>query len=183
MVTIWRSFTMRIKLLLIVAPFAMVATVALAKDNEDNAAPPTVFQAVLDCKSVPDPTERLACYDKTVESMATASRQNELVVADRETMKEARKGLFGLGLPKLKLFGGSNSEEVNEIESTIASFRSASDGFLVFTLADGALWKQIDGRSQSPKEGDKVRIRKAAMGSFLAKINDRAAIRVKRLAN
>jgi hypothetical protein len=55
---------MRIKLLLIVAPFAMVATVALAKDNEDNAAPPTVFQAVLDCKSVPDPTERLACLTR-----------------------------------------------------------------------------------------------------------------------
>jgi hypothetical protein len=91
--------------------------------------------------------------------------------------------LFGLGLPKLKLFGGGESEEVTEIESTIAGFRSASDGLLVFTLADGARWKQTDGRPQYPKSGDKIRIRKAALGSFMANINDKPGIRVMRLGN
>ncbi len=174
---------MRFTTLFAATTLALLASVAAAKDKDDNSAPPPVFQAVLDCKSVIDPTERLACYDKTVDSMAAASREKDLVVADRATMKEARKGLFGLGLPKLKLFGGGDSEEVTEIESTIAGFRAASDGLLVFTLADGARWKQTDGRLQYPKAGDKVKIRKAALGSFMANINDKPGIRVMRLGN
>jgi hypothetical protein len=159
------------------------ASGASAKDKDENAPPPPVFQAVLDCKSVVDPTERLACYDHTVGTMATASDKRDLVVADRSTMKEARRGLFGLGLPKLKLFGGDESEDVTEIESTIAGFRSASDGLLIVTLADGARWKQTDGKAQYPKAGDKIKIRKAALGSFMANINDKIGFRVIRLTN
>jgi hypothetical protein len=172
-----RSFLLSAAILILLSPGAM------AKDKDDNAPPPPVFQAVLDCKAVADATARLACYDRTVDSMATATSNRDLVIADRSTMKEARRGLFGLGLPKLKLFGGDESEDVTEIESTIAGFRSASDGFLVFTLADGARWKQTDGKSQYPKAGDKIRIRKAALGSFMANINDKVGFRVIRVAN
>lgn len=174
---------MRLFVLPAAALFALAAPVVVAKDKDENTAPPPVFQAVLDCKSVSDSAARLSCYDKTVESMAAASREKELVVADRETMKEARKGLFGLGLPKLKLFGGGDSEEVTEIESTIAGFRSATDGLLVFTLADGARWKQTDGRAQYPKAGDKIKIRKGALGSFIANINDKTGFKVIRVAS
>ncbi len=159
-----------------------LSTVAFAKDKAESAPPP-VFQAVLDCKAVTDPTKRLACFDSTVGAMATASREKELVIADRATMKEARRGLFGLGLPSLKLFSGDGSEEVTEIESNIAGFRSAPDGQLVITLTDGARWKQTDGRQQYPKIGDKIRIRKAALGSFFANINGDLGIKVMRLAN
>ncbi len=174
---------MRFSVLYASAISISLTSAAIAKDKEDNSAPPPVFQAVLDCKTVADATERLACYDKTVESMAAANREKELVVADRATMKEARQGLFGLGLPKLKLFGGGDSEEVTEIESTITGFRSASDGLLVFTLADGARWKQTDGKTQYPKAGDKIKIRKGSLGSFIANINEKTGIKVIRLGN
>ncbi len=172
---------MRSSVLPAAALLIFITPVVSAKDND--VAPPPVFQAVLDCKAVSDPTERLTCYDKTVESMAAANRDKELVVADRATMKEARQGLFGLGLPKLKLFGGGDSEEVTEIESTIAAFRAAPDGLMIVQLADGARWKQTDGRPQYPKIGDKIRIRKASLGSFMANINEKPAIRVVRMGN
>jgi hypothetical protein len=137
-----------------------------------------VFQAVLDCKLIVDSTERLACYDRTVESMQTASQQKELVVADRESVREAKKGLFGLSLPNLKLFGSGKDDEIK-----VKSFQDIADGKVIFVLEDGARWKQTDGRQQFLKTGDTVIIKKAALGSYMAKINGRPAIRVMRLAN
>jgi hypothetical protein len=163
-------------------------TVALpvqAKDRQpDIAGPaPAVFQAVLDCKPVADPAARLACFDKAVGALNAARDANELVVTDRATVREAKKGLFGLALPSLKLFGDGKDEEVTEIESKIVGIRLAGDGFPTFTLEDGARWKQTDGRNTYPKPGQKIRIRKAALGSYMASINDQPGVRVVRQAN
>lgn len=173
-----RTFTMFTAILCIA-----FAPAAFAKDDEQKDAPPPVFQAVLDCKAIADSTERLACYDRTVDTMAAANANRDLVVADRAQVKEAQKGLFGLTLPKIRIFGGRDSDEVKEIESTITDFRRNEDGALIITIADGARWKQIDSYPQSAKIGDKIRIRKAALGSYFANISGRAAIRVSRLAN
>ena len=158
---------------------------AEAKDKTDITPPPAIFQAVVDCRAIPDAAERLACFDRTVSALATATTAKDLVVLDRESMRETRKGLFGFSLPKLKLFGGGEEDEkdaVREIESTISGLRSAKDGFPIFTLADGARWKQTDGRNMFPKIGQKIRIRAASLGSYMASIDGRAGVRVMRLA-
>jgi hypothetical protein len=169
--------------LVLTAALASAALPAQAKDDPDPATPPPVFQAVIDCKVIADPTARLACYDKAVSAMDAAREAKDLVIADRSTMREAKRGLFGLSLPKLKLFGGSDSEEVSEVESTISAISRGRDGYYVFTLQDGARWKQTEGRDTFPKVGQSIKIRKAMMGSFMANVNDRTAIRVVRLAN
>jgi hypothetical protein len=176
---------MRHSTLIVAALLANVATGVFAKDKDtDKAAPtPAVFQAVLDCKTVADATERLACYDKTVGSLETASTQREILVAERATVKEAEKGLFGLNLPKIRIFGGGDDDEVKEIESTISSFRRDENGALIITIADGARWKQLDIGYQSAKVGDKIKIRKAALGSFFGNINGRSGMKMTRLAN
>jgi hypothetical protein len=165
--------------------YAAMAGAAMAKDKNEDAgsAPPPVFQAVLDCKAIADAAERLTCYDSSVAAMETASQSKDLVVADRSTMREAQRGLFGLSLPKIRLFGGDESEEVTEIESTVASYRAARDGFIILELADGARWKQTEGRQQYPKVGDKVRVRKGALSSFFASIDDDPGFKVIRLTN
>ena len=104
-------------------------------------------------------------------------------MTDRATVREAKKGLFGLALPSLKLFGDGKDEEVTEIESKIVGIRLAGDGFPTFTLEDGARWKQTDGRNTYPKPGPNIRIRKAALGSYMASINDQPGVRVVRQAN
>ena len=50
-------------------------------------------------------------------------------------------------------------------------------------VEDGARWKQTDGRALYPKVGDKIRIRRAALGSFMANINKDVGFKVVRLAN
>lgn len=164
---------------------AAISGAVLAKDNseDETSTPPPVFQAVLDCKAIADSNERLSCYDRSVAAMETASNAKDLVIADRSTMREAKRGLFGLSLPKIKLFGGDDSEEVKEIESTVASFRAARDGFIILELADGARWKQTEGRQQFPKVGDKVRVRKGALSSYFASIDDDTGFKVIRLVN
>ena len=162
------------------ALLAMLAAPAWAEDKSDlPATTPPVFQAVIDCRAMTVSAARLACYDSSVAAMAAASTAHELVVADRATMREARRGLFGLRLPRIKLFGGEG-EEVTEIIGTIAAVRSASDGMAVFTMEDGARWKQTEGRNQYAKSGDKIRIHQGAMGSFIANINEAPGIRVAR---
>jgi len=159
-----------------------VAAPAVAKDKKP-VAPPAVYQAVVDCRGIAEAAQRLACFDRTVGEMAKAGEEKDLVVLDREAMRETRKGLFGFSLPKLKLFGGGDDDdqEVTEIESTIAGIRTANDGMPIFTIADGAKWKQTEGRNVFPKVGDPIRIKKATLGSYMANVNKRAAVRVARL--
>ncbi|MCA1661564.1 MAG: hypothetical protein LC648_05175 [Novosphingobium sp.] len=154
-----------------------------AKDKDKGATPPAVYQAVVDCRALADPAQRLACFDRTVGEMAKAGDDKDLVVLDRETMRETRKGLFGFNLPKLKLFGGGDDDdqEVTEIESTISGIRTANDGMPIFTIADGARWKQTEGRNVFPKVGDPIRIKKATLGSYMANVKQRAAVRVMRM--
>jgi hypothetical protein len=161
---------------------ALVAVPAAAQDR-DQPAPPAVYQAVIDCEAIAEPAQRLACFDRSVAALKTATRERQVVVVDRGTVREARRGLFGLSLPRIKLFGNDDdTEEVTAIDGTIASVRMASDGLPIFVLEDGARWKQTDGRNVFPKAGQPIHIKRAAMGSYMANVNKQPGVRVIRLA-
>lgn len=170
---------------LIFAGLALLAasSPAAASDDQEPAPTPAVFQAVLDCEKVSEPQERLACFNRTVAALAAASRNRELAVFDRSTMREARRGIFGLGLPRLKIFGGDQSDEVTEIDSKITGVRTANDGMPIFVLEDGARWKQTDGRNVFAKAGHAIHIRRAALGSYVARVDKQPGVRVVRIAN
>lgn len=164
------------------------ATVAFPAAGEAREAAkademPAVFQAVVNCREIAGESERLACFDRTVAAMASARDQKDLVVADRDTLRETKKGLFGFTLPKLRLFGDTEGEEVAQIETTISAVRSARDGMAVFTLQDGAHWKQTDGGQSWARAGDKIVISRAALGSYMAKVAKLPPVRVVRLPN
>ncbi|MBK6802961.1 hypothetical protein [Novosphingobium sp.] len=157
------------------------AAPALADKPVEVATQPPVFRAVIDCKALPDPQARLACYDKAVGALAAAAETRDVLVVDRATARSTKRSLFGLALPRIKLFGDNDDEEVEQIESTITTAYDAKDGMSVFVLADGARWKQTEGRFTYPKAGQPIVIRRAALGSFFAKVNNQAAVRVIRL--
>lgn len=102
-------------------------------------------------------------------------------MADRDTMREARRGLFGLSLPTLRLFGGGGAEEITAIDGTIDSSYAAKDGNFVFVLTDGGRWKQIEGRPAYARKGDSIHIEKASLGSYFAKIGKSQSARVVRI--
>lgn len=177
---------MRAKLL--AAGMILAASAAPAQAGEKEraleaaTAPPPSYKAVLDCRTVADAAQRLACYDRSVAALATATEARDVVVLDRATIRETKRGLFGVSLPSIKLFGGGDDEEeVQQIESTIASLSGSRDGFPIFVLPDGARWKQTEGRDLFPRVGQKIVVKKTALGGYMAQVNGQPGVRVIRL--
>lgn len=162
--------------------FLLAATPAVAQQSAPRPATPEAFNRAVQCRTIANPQERLACYDREVAAMAAAEAASEIRVVDRAAIRNTRQSLFGLTLPDLNIFGGDDNDPMNEINGTIRSVTQLSDGKWAFTLEDGARWVQIDNRNLSsyPRPGHTVRIRRAAMGSFMANIARNTAIRVRR---
>ncbi|MFO1255036.1 MAG: hypothetical protein U1E37_05135 [Sphingomonadaceae bacterium] len=171
------------RLLCLIAPAAaLLVSPALAKDKDQPAAAqPQVFQAVVDCRKLAGDAERLACYDRSVDALASAADSKQVLVVDRATTEKTKRSLFGLSLPRIKLFGENDDVEIEKIESTLTAVSSARDGSAIFVLADGARWKQTDGRDTFAKAGQTIEIRKGSLGSYFARINGQSGVRVIRL--
>lgn len=153
---------------------------------------PALFKELIDCRAIADAAARLQCYDASVAKVEAAEQRKELVIVDQAEVKKARRGLFGLRLPDLGgLFGGDGDEGkegvaalggLDEITSTIKSASQSNYGRWTIVIEDGAVWTQSETRPiRTPKPGQSIRIRKAALGSFFANVNNQTAIRVVRV--
>jgi hypothetical protein len=174
-----------------IALFAILA-IAPAAHAQNGDAPPrvTVIQQLFDCRTITDPTARLACFDRQVAAIEAAETARDIRIVDREELRETRRGLFGFSLGRLNIFGDgedgaderSNPEAVQEIETTIRQFTRNDIGKLVFVLENGQRWVQTDTNTggRSPRVGQTIRIRRAALGSFMASVEGRPGIRVRR---
>lgn len=175
---------MRIYMTIAILPLCLFGTApAGAADAKD--VRPAIFQKLIDCRAQQDAALRLACFDAQVAALDDAEAKKELVVVDKAQMKQARKSLFGFSLPKISLFGGGDDgaeeEDLKLLETTVSSARQMNDGNWRIQLADGVYWRQMEAKDIfAPKPGDKIKIRRASMGSYLASINGRAAFRIKR---
>jgi hypothetical protein len=179
---------------LLVVAVLLPATAALAADPPNappKTPPPGVVQKLLDCRSIADAGQRLACLDAGVAALAGAVESRAVVVADREQVKKARRGLFGIAPSGFKLFGGGDDARKDDndedrvpdaIEAAISAVGRSGNNWR-FTLDDGSRWVQTDGMTmrRDPRPGMKIRIRSAAMGSYLANVENQTAVRVKRI--
>lgn len=158
-------------------PLLAIAAPAAAQDRSKR------LDALVDCRAIQDPMERLACYDKEVAALDSAEKAKDVVVVDREQVQEAKRSVFGLKLPKLKLFGGGEADEdVGEIVTTVKSITKQSDGRVFFVVEDGARWRQTDDRAVvAVKPGTEVTLSKGALGSYFAKFKGRIGVKVERV--
>lgn len=162
------------------------APAAAQSDAGPEVAPPEVISKMFDCREIEDAEARLACFDREVARVYEAQASRELVIADREQIKETRRGLFGLRLPKIGLFSGGDEggeDDVGQITATLSGASRLRNGRYIYTLEDGARWLEIESSAGSRRysAGDTIVIKKAALGSFKAKVNGRRAVRVRRL--
>jgi len=168
----------------------MIATIMLiesagvaAKQPKDGPPPPQV-NALLACRTIADSEQRLACYDKNAAVIGDAVAKRELVVFDRESVKKTKRGLFGFSIPNLGIFGDDDDEvEIKQIDGEIVSTANNADGGYIFRLADGSRWSQTDSKpiALEPRSGDKVLIKKGALGSYFMSVGKQPGIKVKRI--
>ena len=164
---------------------ALIPAAAVAKDKKAGDPPPAVFQAVIDCRAIGDSSARLACYDAKVATLADAQKSADLFVASKDDIRKARRGLFGLSLPRISIFGGDEDDpedklQVKEIDAVLSGVGGAV-GAWALTLDDGATWVQTDGAyTKTPKPGMKVHIKRGALGSYVASVNGGLGFKVRR---
>ena len=178
---------MDVRHIIIAAAALLVASPALAQDDDDAPTRVPLIQQLYDCRAVAEPTARLACFDRQVAAMETAETARDIRIVDREGVRRTRRGLFGFSLGNINIFGDDNdedeveAEQVTQIDSTITSISTNGDGKYVFRLANEQRWLQTDPpRGRGPQVGMTITIRRGTLGSYLASINDRPAVRVLR---
>jgi hypothetical protein len=160
---------------------SVAAGVAWAADPVGTA--PAV-KAVIECRALTDPTQRLACYDKTVGEMAGADAKGDLITLDQEQRKAIRHQAFGLAMPSFTLFDkGEKPEEASRATFKVAQAWQDLEHRWNFKLETGAVWRQTDTNElyNEPHAGSVADISKGALGSFFMKVDGQQAIRVVRV--
>lgn len=153
---------------------------------------PEIFTNLLQCRTIADNVERLACFDRQVGAMDSAAQRDEVVVLDKSELSKTRKTLFGFSFPKLPFLGDGDDKDgdkapaqeegVTRMEAVIASVRSLGYGKWQIGLEDGAQWMTTEAvAGRDPKVGQTIELKRAAMGSFLGKVDGGRAVRMKRV--
>lgn len=176
-------------------PVVLLLLSALAAPAAAQAPSP----ALLDCAAEADDAVRLACYDKVVAGMSGAAKA---IAAKREaeTAKlNAKRAEEAAAAAKLKAeadakakeqaFGGERLnpgkglEQVDSLETTVGDVFTAKDGFAVFLLANGQLWRQTAGMPLPPvKAGDVVKIERGAISGYrMTLVRQARTVNVKRV--
>lgn len=176
--------------LCLIAGAPMAASVQAAPQRQQPR--PEIFTNLLQCRSITDNAQRLACFDQQVGAMDAAAQRDEVVVLDKSELNKTRKTLFGFSFPKLPFLGGGDDDEdgdkpkeegVTHIDAVIASVRSLGYGKWQIGLEDGAQWMTTEAvTGRDPKPGQKIELKRAAMGSFLGKVEGGRAVRMKRVS-
>lgn len=168
-----------------ILPLTALIIVAAGTAQAQEARRADALERLAGCRAVADAGQRLACYDAAAAALDAAERAGEVVVLDRAQVEETRRGLFGFAVPSLDVFnrGGSpvQAPEIDNVAYVVAQARQADRNVWVFTMEDGSVWRQIDGRMWGrPRAGETAVVRRAALGSYMMNVGDAPAIRVRR---
>lgn len=176
---------------LALAAVAVLACAAPAAAAEDRApAEPELYQKMVACKDIADPAERLACYDRQVTAFDSATKNRDIVIADREEVRKTRRGLFGFTAPIGRLLGlggdgekDAKDEAIERLETKVARVGKTADGGWRLTFEEAGTWEQIDTRGwvMSPKIGQGAVISRGALGSYLVSVDGQRAIKMRRV--
>lgn len=143
---------------------------------------PAQFQKLVDCRAITEPMARLACFDREAAAFEAAERGNDLVVVDRQQIRNTRRSLFGLALPRIPFLDDNDSEaSPTQIEGVVRSARVDGDRWTV-DLGE-SVWRTTESAQFEayPRAGQKVTVRRAALGSYVLKVEGRKGLRAIRV--
>jgi hypothetical protein len=162
---------------------AMAPASAAPRPKPREAGSNALIQALAACRGVSDEKARLGCYDAASARLAEAVESRELVVLDRQEIRQTRRGLFGFSVPNIPLFRGESGEQESQIEAVIAGASSLGAGKWQIRLEDGAIWQTTEtwlGLSD-PRPGQKIVIKRGTLGNYFLRINGQKGMRGRRV--
>ncbi len=146
---------------------------------------PAVITDIAKCRGIGEAMARLACFDAASARLDAAVSSKQLTVLDREGVRQTKRSLFGFSLPAIGLFGRGNEKieapEFSEIDTVIKQVLPLGHDKYEFVLEDGAHWVTTDAMPFRPKAGVKIRIKKAAMGSFFVSVEGQRTVKGRRV--
>lgn len=180
---------MRRALLIAAAVLITAGAAGQAKERAADKPPetPALFRQLTDCRAIADAAQRLACYDRQVAALDAATQSREIVIADKQQVRQARRGLFGFTAPLGRLLGigggDDDAEEIKRLETTVTEVRRTREGALKLVFGENGTWEQIDTRSfgLTPRVGNKAVISKGALGSYIISVDGMPGIKFRRV--
>lgn len=177
----------RLTALALAAPTALIcgvfAPVSLAAQDQIVANSEETIDKLRLCRAIVAAEERLACYDREVGAVLAATDAGTLRVVDSADVEETKRSLFGFTLPRIKLFGGDDGEEMTTLETTITGVRKVGRETWVFQTKEGSVWRIAETRMgwRPPQPGQPVEFKKAAMGSYFIRVNGQMGLKGRRI--
>lgn len=169
---------------MLVVAIALFAMSPVPAGAQKPAAPSPRFAALAACEAITDDARRLACYDREVRALTSSARAGEVQLVDRADIRTARRSLFGFSVPRIGIFGGGDEDIADEMTSTITSVQDAPNRRYRMAIADGnAVWETIESpmRLDRPRRGDKIVIKRGALGSFFLRIDGQIGVKGRRV--
>lgn len=183
----------------------LAAAVATAPAFAQDAAAP-----ILGCRSVVSTADRLACFDREAAALAGAISAGQVAITGRRQAQEDQRATFGLpaaaaaavvvAKPSAPLSApvapaataaiptaaaaptAAVPERLESITTSIVEAIPTVAGFFVLQLGDGSIWRTTEpSRALRPRPGDGIVISRAALGSFMAKVDGGRPVRIKRM--
>lgn len=140
--------------------------------------------ALMRCRAISDNQARLACFDESVTAIDSAERAGTIVFLDQDQVRETNRRLFGFQITNPFTGRDDTAErvQIDEIETALRSAGVSSEGKWIFRLEDNSEWRQIDSAPVRfrNRDGEAVRVRRAALGSYMLTIGNSRAVRVRR---
>ena len=121
-------------------------------------------------------SERLACYDQTIERLSSDATATDAPARSAEAM-------FGASAePSRAAAPTTEREELTSLSARVTALRHDPTGALVIELDNGQQWRQTSGSSSPLLEvGHEVTISRAALNSFRMSTPSGRALKVKRV--
>jgi len=191
--------------LFILTALVLAGIDAAEAQSEDN----NEVDRLYGCAGITDANERLACFDRAVGDLRQAEDSGEIATITREEVDRDAEEKYGLrdapslmeetredmarAAPDVESAAEPPTQDRGEVlraekpsrlTVAVTEFDETLTGELLVTLENGAIWEQIGGRKirlSKRNWPDTVEIREASLGSYLMKVSNYPAIRVRRI--
>jgi hypothetical protein len=123
---------------------------------------------VLACRTVTDPTARLACFDRETAHLDVKSVAATVAAPPAPTLNpEQQFGLPERAVVTQEIAAGARASDAPKIEAHVVRLSQTQDGRTVFALDNDQVWRQLLTSGELlVRVGDVVTISRAMLGSF-----------------